>query len=418
MAKCADIMPKYLELEFDLDSTEACSQFQAALVEASIDDDYLQQAAEKVHHKLCEALTKPLKASQRFIQCLTESMAMVHLPVDVVMQNKAFKLSMDQDGSRLVQAALQVGDRRVQTGIILQLQGRVCKMMGSPHANHVLQRIIELLPPQTAFFIFDEVSKKWNPDYLAQHRFGCRVLERMIEHFPCSHAALAPWAQYLDWLLQSAASHCYHDFASFIMQHLMEHGTDEHRSIIAAAVAQELERAALDCHASGVLDKAFCFLPTHEQFNLASKVLEIDGLIGRMAASQRPAAERLLRVVSGTALMTEAQRQVNNAFPDTAEQSKVLKSLFGSSWWANMVGQFDASAVPEPSNVLAAPTPLMMISEDSCDVMSAPQQQSMMLSTGFRQNEVDEMPWWATTTSQVLSQWSKEHEEHEYFLLS
>merc|ERR1719198_891676 len=197
----------------------------------------------------------------------------------------------------------------------------------------------------------------------------------------------------------------------------MEHGTDEHRSIIAAAVAQELERAALDCHASGVLDKAFCFLPTHEQFNLASKVLEIDGLIGRMAASQRPAAERLLRVVSGTALMTEAQRQVNNAFPDTAEQSKVLKSLFGSSWWANMVGQFDASAVPELSNVLAAPTPLMMISEDSCDVMSAPQQQSMMLSTGFRQNEVDEMPWWATTTSQVLSQWSKEHEEHEYFFV-
>lgn len=88
------------------------------------------------------------------------------------------------------------------------------------------------------------------------------------------------------------SNHCYHAFATFIMQHLMEHGTHEHQRAIVASVSQELERAALDSHASGVLDKAFCFLPADEQLVLASKILERDGLLGRMVVAGRPAAER------------------------------------------------------------------------------------------------------------------------------
>lgn len=401
--------------DFNFESTDECERFQIAVNETVGDQDNHLVATEQIHSKLCDALTKPLKMSQKFLQSLSELIVSLSIPADVVLRKKAFHLSMDQDGSRLVQAALQAGDRKVQLGIIADLQGHVCEMMSSPHANHVLQRIIELLPPGAVKFIFQEMSYKWGPDFVAKHKFGCRVLERMIEHFPVAQEFPA-WTQFLDRLLENAAVHCYHSFATFIMQHLMEHGTEEHKRVIAAAVTQELERAASDSHASGVLDKALCFLPVQEQLNLASEILKIDGLLGRMIGANRPAAERLLRIVSGP-MMIEARRQLSVAFPDTTTRTKALKSVFGSG---RIPCDEDATqgleAIPQTGvSVLLAPKPMSMGEgrTESFSTLSVPSQIYMtdMASTS---DMVDlENAWWNATVNQVFALWSNDQSVHQ-----
>ena len=63
-------------------------------------------------------------------------------------------------------------------------QGHVQQALESPHANHVLQRAINLLAPSSVRFILDELMQCVHPVALARHPFGCRVLQRLIEHFP------------------------------------------------------------------------------------------------------------------------------------------------------------------------------------------------------------------------------------------
>lgn len=286
-------------------------------------------------------------------------------------------------------------------------------MMSSPHANHVLQRIIELLPPTAVGFIFQEMSHKWNPDFVAKHKFGCRVLERMIEHFPSAQTFPA-WANFLDRLLENAALHCYHSFATFIMQHLMEHGTEEHRQVITAAVTKELERAASDSHASGVLDKALCFLAPQEQQNLASQILEIDGLLGRMVVANRPAAERLLRVVSGPS-KAEAQRQLTAAFPDVVTRNKALKSVFGGGKIPCSEDAVETAVTAPGVSVLMAPQPMSMgdCCSESFAALTVPSQMSMTTMASSAHTMEDEDAWWNSTVNQVFALWSNGQLAHE-----
>merc|ERR1712216_423577 len=152
-------------------------------------------------------------------------------------------------------AALQEGSRKAQLDIAAELKGHVCEMVGSPHANHVLQRLIELLPPSSVTFVLEEMAARWSPDYVAKHKYGCRVFARMLEHFPVAAGTCTPLASFLDVLLENAEAHCFHAMATFMMQHLLEHGSEKHKAVIVAALLGSLERAALDSHASGVLDK-------------------------------------------------------------------------------------------------------------------------------------------------------------------
>lgn len=249
---------------------------------------------------------------------------------------------------------------------------------------------------------------------MAKHKFGCRVLERMIEHFPSAKTYPA-WAQFLDRLLENAAIHCYHSFATFIMQHLMEHGTEEHKRVIAQAVTQELERAASDSHASGVLDKALCFLSVQEQLKLASEILAIDGLLGRMVVANRPAAERLLRVVSGP-LMTEAKRQLAAAFPDSVARNKALKSMFGAGKIPCCEDGIETSAAIPGVSLLVAPEPVSMV--DNCperfSTLSIPSQMSMTTMANVVPNTLEnENAWWNSTVNQVFALWSSEQLAHE-----
>merc|ERR550534_2315164 len=102
-----------------------------------------------------------------------------------------------------------------------------------PHANHVVQRAIELMRPGAIPFVLSELldHKKGIPD-LARHRYGCRVLERVIEHFPQTDLS-----GLIDKLLCESKNLIGHPFGHFVMQHLLEYGAEHHKSRLVSALS-------------------------------------------------------------------------------------------------------------------------------------------------------------------------------------
>jgi hypothetical protein len=319
--------------QLSLDSPKAIEELKSFLEEST---PATQEAiALQIHEFISQALGSspaPRWSPPR------ESGALAHiadlmssLPSAVVVQGLVVQLSMDQDGCRLLQSALETGDGAERAAMSMEFYGHVCDALESPHAHHVLQRIVELMPPSSVSFILHELQYKWNPTFVARHRFGCRVLERVIEHFPaCPHAG-SELAYFLEGILQDAAPHCYHSFSTFVMQHILEYGSVDQQRAIVNSLCSDLWRAALDMHAVGCLDKALSFQPFEDQVALASAILDSEGLLTRMALTRKglPVARRLLRVIDG-ANLEQARRQLSGDAAKLA-RSKGGKALLSAA---------------------------------------------------------------------------------------
>ena len=71
----------------------------------------------------------------------------------------AWALASSKSGTRVVQAAMDVAeapDKQLLTNVF---KGRVWYALKSPHANHVLQKIIALMPPEKMHFVFEELGQ-------------------------------------------------------------------------------------------------------------------------------------------------------------------------------------------------------------------------------------------------------------------
>ena len=100
-------------------------------------------------------------------------------------------LAFEKRGCRLLQVVLERCDGPGQRHLAAELCGHVCEALESPHANHVLQRLVELLPPGAVRFVLDEMQS-WpgrSSADIASHKFGCRIVERLLEHFTADAAA-------------------------------------------------------------------------------------------------------------------------------------------------------------------------------------------------------------------------------------
>merc|ERR1712187_180244 len=93
-------------------------------------------------------------------------------------------LALKNEGSRLVQKALEVADVTEQCLLVKRLRGHVLRAATAAHANHVIQKCIEVMYPPRLEFIIDEL--RGHAVHVAETRCGCRVLERVLEHCPGS----------------------------------------------------------------------------------------------------------------------------------------------------------------------------------------------------------------------------------------
>lgn len=211
------------------------------------------------------------------------------------LRGRVWALSKDAKGCWLVQQALEdaAGDEE-RTTLALELKGHVWKAMQCPHANFVLQRCITTMKPNALQFIIDEIQ---SATQAAKHRYGCRVMERLIEH--CLPEQVEPL---VDDLLVDAAALCTHVFGHYVMQHLLEHGTCDQASGVIKILQENAATLGGDTYGCSVVAKALGHGFEEDRKAMASALIQSEGVIPAMSFARHGhmAVKLVLAMVEGS----------------------------------------------------------------------------------------------------------------------
>merc|ERR1711907_598449 len=220
-----------------------------------------------------------------------------------------------------------------ETQIILShcLHGRVRQLLDSHHGNHVLQKSIVVMPPHAIQFIFHELSffhGGWAG--VACHRFGCRVVERLLEH--CDAGLTAPIVAAVVADIDALSRH---PFANYVVQHILEYVPAHRSQVVHALVQVGVPLMAQHRVASNIVESAFEHSGTELQSALAEAILSSPGAVVDMSCGRYGSftVRRMLEALQGT-LRYMALQQLGEAIPQLQASksgrpiaSRVLRAL-------------------------------------------------------------------------------------------
>ena len=170
-------------------------------------------------------------------------------------------IACQQSGCRVLQRAFEKLDLGQLEPIYNSIQGHVISLVMDPNGNHVIQKCIEGVPTQCIPFMAEEFVG--HVAFLAQHTYGCRVIQRIVDQSNTSSlegqeifATAAQRKILLDELLGSTLALVQDQYGNYVVQHVLQ-GTPSPaiRSRIIGALAGNY--VALSCHkfASNVVEK-------------------------------------------------------------------------------------------------------------------------------------------------------------------
>lgn len=180
----------------------------------------------------------------------------------------------------MLQEVLEAANPRGRFKLVKGLQGHVTEAWecpnAAPHANHVLQRCIEALPPADCAFVLEEMLSS-GIERASSNKYGCRIVQRLIEHFP--HEVMEPLFKEIldpDTLQKLAVSR----FGNFVVQCILEHGSSEQRKCIVSALLhqddQKFTRLAENMYASHVVQQAMKRCSPEHQRLLVQRIISIE----------------------------------------------------------------------------------------------------------------------------------------------
>ena len=164
-------------------------------------------------------------------------------------------LSHSPEGSRTLQQMLETIGGEARKTVLAAFRGRVTELLCCPHGNHVLQKLVEVMPPPAARFIYDELSTTsggWVG--LCQQGYGCRVLQRIFEHFP------SEWLEdVVGDIKKSVEMLARHPMGNFVLQSILEHGAEHQRDMIVTLLLESFRALAVHRISSHVIERAVCY---------------------------------------------------------------------------------------------------------------------------------------------------------------
>jgi len=161
-----------------------------------------------------------------------------------------------------------------------EMRGHVWEALRCPNANFVLQKCIGVLRPQASQFIIDELRDKGSSK-AARHRFGCRVLQRLLEH--CAAEQLQPLVEDLQHDASELSRHVY---GHYVVQHLLEYGSEVEIQRLCVTLINEVPAVAQDIYGVAVIGTALNHAGAEEQARLVGILLCTPGLIANIAPSR------------------------------------------------------------------------------------------------------------------------------------
>lgn len=131
------------------------------------------------------------------------------------------------------------------------LRGHVRASMGSMYANFVLQKVVELTPAAASSFVAEELTGVGAET--ARHRYGCRILCRLLEFGAADEPATH---QLFEEVLADVGNLLRHSFGGYVVQHFLEFGSKDHKRRVGQAVRQSLVSNAVHQRGSRIVEAA------------------------------------------------------------------------------------------------------------------------------------------------------------------
>ncbi|CAK0871518.1 unnamed protein product [Prorocentrum cordatum] len=178
--------------------------------------------------------------------------------------------------------------------------------MQCPHANHVVQKCITSMPPQHSQFILDELLSK-GVVHAAQHKYGCRVIQRLLEHLAPSQVE-----ELREALLVNAHRMSRHQYGNYVMQHLLEHDSAEHQHRVVRELCADVAGLGSNLYGAAVLAVALAHACLEDQLALARAIARAPGLIERMSSTRHGhlAVKRTIAALEGSDLEAQVGARV------------------------------------------------------------------------------------------------------------
>lgn len=193
-----------------------------------------------------------------------------HAIAACIIDGQVVQLAFEAAGCRVVQEALEFADASEREVIVAQLHGRVRDAVASPYANFVVQKIVETMPCALASFVAKELLGIAGE--VARHRYGCRIMCRLVEHQdPCSNSNATE--ALIDELLCDARILCLHSFARHVIGSVLEHGTSEQRHRVVMSLYGHVVSLAKKRSASYIVESAFSFCNARDRVALGDELL-------------------------------------------------------------------------------------------------------------------------------------------------
>jgi hypothetical protein len=128
----------------------------------------------------------------------------------------------------------------------------------------------------------------------ARLKYGCRILQRFLEH--CREDQLH---EIIEEIFADAIALSGHPYGSYVMQHLVENGTNELKRRLMELFRNHVDRLNYDGITCGVIGRAFEHAATKDTLACALQIIQVDGLIVRISLNRQGhlIAKSILRLV-------------------------------------------------------------------------------------------------------------------------
>jgi len=198
-------------------------------------------------------------------------------------QGRVWELAREPMGSRNVQRILDAVDPDMYDELALELKGHVLEAMLDPHANYVLHKCITRSAPNALQVITEDFLNQTREGIIqaARHRYGCRIIERLVEVADADAVA-----QLCETLLHDAVPLSEHAYGNYTMQHLLMHGPVAHRSQLLSILIDHAAELGANFHGSAVIREALIQGSREEATALARALVRSPGLLAQMTRTK------------------------------------------------------------------------------------------------------------------------------------
>jgi pumilio RNA-binding family len=206
------------------------------------------------------------------------------------LEGEMLQLSLQMYGCRVVQKALEALDEDDLPRLLREFHHNVLSCIHDQNGNHVIQKCIEVLNSRAdralqmgdthrAYFLSEQIDfviddVLVNTLSLSCHPYGCRVLQRILEH--CNEQKKTA---VLDELLNCHKRLLDDQYGNYVIQHVLQFGRDEDRdSILQIIVENGLLDLSRQKFASNVVEKLLKYGNANQRRAVVREMLKVGSL--------------------------------------------------------------------------------------------------------------------------------------------